>query len=137
MILARIANTSYNSVALSRLSPEERVFLKEEQFASLDELVKKCNPRERYVLIKDDVVLDPGDLDRLQREVAGYIHCVASVGSQGLAFEDEFFSVTGNAIKECEGNWGKLISLGYPLIKISEENKHAENYHAEGPSCGR
>jgi len=131
MILAQIANTLYDSVNLDRLLPYERGLLKVERFDSLTGFIDKCAARGRYVLIKNTVVLDPGDIERLSEESSMHSYDVIGFGKE-IFFEDSFFSLTGNAIKECEGDWSRLKDLGYSLIKIDKENKNAKNYNVEG-----
>ena len=88
MILAQIANTSYNSVNLNRLLPEERELLKVEHFDSVEDLVKECNPRERYVVIKNNTQLNPGDIEKLWNEVFTCPYCVALRADYNLRSEE-------------------------------------------------
>lgn len=135
MILAQIVNTPYNSVNLNRLLPLEREFLRVEEFSSLEELVKNCNPRERYVFIREETQLDPGQIELLANEACLHPYHIVSWENSETFFEDKVFSLTGNAIKECEGHWERLHDLGYPLTKIIEENKNAKNNNVKGTSC--
>ena len=123
MILAQIANTSYNLANLNRLLPQERELLTIEDFESLEALVKECVLRERYILIKSTLQLNPGEIEELWNEVSIQPYCV-------VLREDDILSLTGNAIKECEGNWDKLKDLGYSLI--IKENKNAEDNNVKG-----
>lgn len=120
MILVEVANTPYSNIDTRNLLPFEKEGLAFRKFKSLQKFVERCSSREQYFLVSNKVRLFPGRLEHLRRVACLYPHAVVYSNLDGIIFDKTLFVLSGQAVKDCEGDWDKLKYLGYQLINSAD-----------------